>query len=94
MSDAPLVNPGAAEAILNGTHGDPFAELGLHKRGKAWVVTAFVPGADKLWVLTGKAGKADEAAPVENASGLFALTLDLLRVRLARVLSPRLVALW
>ena len=75
MSDAPLVNPGAAEAILNGTHGDLFAELGLHKRGKAWVVTAFVPGADRLWVLTGKAGKADEAAPVANAPGLFALTL-------------------
>ena len=71
MSDAPLVDPGSAQALINGTHGDPFAELGLHKRGKVWVVTAFVPGADKLWVLTGKAGKAEEAKPVDAAAGLF-----------------------
>ena len=75
MSDAPLVDPAAAEALVNGTHGDPFSELGLHKRGKNWVVTAFVPGAERLWVLTGKAGKADAATPVENASGVFSLTL-------------------
>ena len=75
MSDAPLVDRGAAEALVNGTHGDPFAELGLHKRGKAWVVTAFVPGADRLWVLTGKAGKAEEAQAVDGAPGLFTATL-------------------
>ncbi len=71
MSDAPMIDRAAAEALVNGTHGDPFAELGLHKRGKSWVVTAFVPGADRLWVLTGKTGKADEAAPVTGAAGLF-----------------------
>jgi 1,4-alpha-glucan branching enzyme len=75
MSDAPLVDPSAAAALVNGTHGDPFAELGLHKRGKAWVVTAFVPGAEQLWVLTGKAGKAVQASPVENAPCLFALQM-------------------
>lgn len=75
MSDAPMIDRGAAEALVNGTHGDPFAELGLHKRGKSWVVTAFVPGADRLWVLTGKAGKADEATAVEGAAGLFSHVL-------------------
>ena len=40
------------EAICNANHGNPFSVLGLHKRG-AWVVTAFVPGADALWVLPG-----------------------------------------
>ena len=75
MSDAPTIDRGVAEALVNGTHGNPFAELGLHKRGKAWVVTAFVPGADRLWVLTGKAGNADAASPVVGAPGLFTATL-------------------
>ncbi len=75
MSDTPLVDRFAAEALVNGSHGDPFSVLGLHKRGKQWVVTAFVPGADRLWVLTGKAGKADEASPVDGAPGLFTLPL-------------------
>ena len=75
MSDAPLVDRGAAEALLDGLHGDPFSALGLHKQGKSWVVTAFVPGADRLWVLTGKVGKADEASPVDGAPGLFTATL-------------------
>jgi 1,4-alpha-glucan branching enzyme len=52
-----LIDHGAARAIVEGRHGDPFSVLGLHKRDGAWVLTAFVPGAEKLWVLTGKAGK-------------------------------------
>jgi 1,4-alpha-glucan branching enzyme len=75
MSDAPLVDRFTAEALVNGSHGDPFSVLGPHKQGKQWVVTAFVPGAERLWVLTGKAGKADEASPVDGAPGLFAAPL-------------------
>jgi 1,4-alpha-glucan branching enzyme len=36
------------EAIVAGRHGDPFGVLGLHQKGKSWVVRAFVPGADAL----------------------------------------------
>jgi len=70
MTDA-LIDRGAAEAIAGGRHGDPFSVLGLHKRGGTWVVTAFVPGAERLWVLTGKAGNASEATQVEGLPGLF-----------------------
>ncbi len=52
-----LIDTGAAQAIAEGRHGDPFSVLGLHKRAGAWVVCAFVPGADHVQVLTGKAGK-------------------------------------
>ncbi len=64
-----LLDRGAAEAIAGGWHGDPFAVLGQHKRGKTWEVTAFVPGAERLWVLSGKA--ADEAVPYPGVAGLF-----------------------
>ena len=52
-----LIDQGAALAIAEGRHGDPFSVLGLHKREGAWVVTAFVPGAESVEVLTGKSGK-------------------------------------
>ncbi|EKE17028.1 MAG: hypothetical protein ACD_10C00659G0002, partial [uncultured bacterium] len=52
-----LIEPGAAAAIAEGRHGDPFSVLGLHKRGGKWVVLAFDPGAESLTVLTGKTGK-------------------------------------
>ena len=71
-----LIDHGAARAIVEGRHGDPFSVLGLHKREGAWVVTAFVPGAERLWVLTGKAGKAAEAdpSPTSPASAASPLT--------------------
>ena len=64
-----LLEHGAAEAIAGGWHGDPFSVLGPHKRGKAWEITAFVPGAERLWVLAGK--KVDEAVPYPGVPGLF-----------------------
>ena len=69
-----LIEEGAAWAIAEGRHGDPFSVLGLHKRA-GWVVTAFVPGADRLWVLTGKAGKATEATLAHGIPGLFVCEL-------------------
>jgi 1,4-alpha-glucan branching enzyme len=57
-----------AEAIAGGWHGDPFAVLGPHKRSKGWEITAFVPGAERLWVLAGKT-EADEAVPYPGCAG-------------------------
>lgn len=68
MADA-LLDEGTARAIAEGRHGDPFSVLGPQKRGGSWVVTAFVPGADRLWVLTGK--KVEEAVPYPGLPGLF-----------------------
>ena len=58
------VDSGTAQAIVEGRHGDPFSVLGPHLRGKDWVVTAFVPGADKLWLLAGKAKPVEATAVV------------------------------
>jgi 1,4-alpha-glucan branching enzyme len=56
-----LKDDSALWAIAEGRHGDPFSVLGLQKQDGKWGVTAFVPGAERLWVLTGKAGKETEA---------------------------------
>ncbi|MDE3028397.1 MAG: 1,4-alpha-glucan branching enzyme, partial [Paracoccaceae bacterium] len=67
--DAPLIAPDAARAILAGAHGDPFSVLGLHDRAGRQVLTAFVPGADRLTALTAKGAVALE--PLDGGSGLF-----------------------
>ncbi|WP_435310699.1 1,4-alpha-glucan branching protein GlgB [Primorskyibacter sedentarius] len=64
------LDPDSAKSIAEGRHGDPFSILGLHDRGGTPTVTAFVPGADVVEVLTGKA-TATALAPVEGADGLF-----------------------
>jgi 1,4-alpha-glucan branching enzyme len=70
-----LIHPDEAAALAEGRHGDPFAVLGLHKRGGTWVVLGFDPGAEAMFVLTGKAGKPVAAEPVKGAQGLFAAVL-------------------
>ncbi|MEO6300584.1 MAG: 1,4-alpha-glucan branching protein GlgB [Paracoccaceae bacterium] len=65
------LDTGSAAAIIEGRHGDPFSVLGQHLRGKEWIVTAFVPGAEKLWVVGVKGAKAVEAVPVPGFDGLF-----------------------
>ncbi|MFN3724546.1 MAG: 1,4-alpha-glucan branching protein GlgB [Paracoccaceae bacterium] len=72
MADA-LINETEAWAVVEGRHGDPFSVLGPHKRGGQWVVTAFVPGADTLSVLVGKAGQ--ELAATHWGQGLFLCAL-------------------
>jgi 1,4-alpha-glucan branching enzyme len=67
-----LIDPGTARAIVEGTHGDPFSVLGLHKRGRYWVLTAFVPGAERLTVLGAKPVSAD---PYPDLPGLFTARL-------------------
>ncbi len=62
------IDPGTAHALATGAHGDPFSILGLHKSGKRWMVTALVPGADRLVVL---ADPQVEAVQVPGVPGLF-----------------------
>ncbi|MBC2835409.1 1,4-alpha-glucan branching protein GlgB [Paragemmobacter straminiformis] len=69
-----VIDSSAARAIVEGRHGDPFGVLGPHKIGKDWVVLAFVPGAERLTVLCGKAEVVAEAVP--DFAGLFAAKLD------------------
>ncbi|MGB8811575.1 MAG: 1,4-alpha-glucan branching protein GlgB [Paracoccaceae bacterium] len=66
---APLIDAHTAGALLAGAHGDPFSVLGLHQRGKQWVLVVLQPGAQSLWALTPDA----VALPaVVDAPGLFA----------------------
>jgi 1,4-alpha-glucan branching enzyme len=74
MTDT-LIDQGAAQAIAEGRHGDPFSVLGLHKRGGKWVVIGLDAGAEAMWVLTGKAGKPVAAMPVAGAPGVFVAEL-------------------
>ena len=70
------LDSGAAQAIVEGRHGDPFAVLGPHPRGKDWVVTVFVPGAAKLALIpAGKGAKPVEAVEVAGFPGLFQAVL-------------------
>ena len=70
MTTATL-DPATAKAIVEGRHGDPFSVLGQHQRGRDWVVTVFVPGAETLSVIGPKGTKAVEAQPVAGFDGLF-----------------------
>jgi 1,4-alpha-glucan branching enzyme len=66
------IDMGAARAVVEGRHGDPFAVLGPHLAGKEWRVTVFVPGAEKVTLLPkGKGAKPVEMVAVEGAEGLF-----------------------
>ena len=51
---AALVDHNAAQAIVNGTCADPFAQLGLQNRDGAVLLSVFVPGADSVTCLAGK----------------------------------------
>ncbi len=63
----------AVDAIVAGTHGDPFAVLGLHGGdGKALSVRAFWPGADGIEVIDGATGEAVAALTRLRPEGFFA----------------------
>ena len=64
----PTVDHAQARALVEGRHGDPFAVLGPVGAGKARVITALVPGAERVWALT---PDPVELPPVAEAPGLF-----------------------
>jgi len=72
-AQAALIDAATARALAGGEHDDPFSVLGLHRRGKRWVLTAFVPGAERLEVI---ATKPVAARPVEGVPGLFVASLS------------------
>src|SRR5580693_3659150 len=47
------MTPLELEAIINGSHGDPFSILGPHQTDDGWEVRAFLPQAMDAWVATG-----------------------------------------
>jgi 1,4-alpha-glucan branching enzyme len=66
----------AAEAIVRGEHGDPFAWLGMHELGLSEVaIRTFQPEAEQAFVIDRKSGRnAGEMSRI-HANGLFSLDL-------------------
>ncbi|HTR35686.1 MAG TPA: 1,4-alpha-glucan branching protein GlgB [Bryobacteraceae bacterium] len=67
------MTPQAPEAILNGTHSDPFSVLGPHRAGNGWEVRTFLPQAMDAAVLAG-----GSAHPMRktSAEGFFVASLN------------------
>ncbi len=77
----PTLDAGALHALLQATHGDPFAILGLHAWGARQVVRVFRPDAESVRILPAeKLSKAARWKPVElsktEQSGLFEILLE------------------
>jgi 1,4-alpha-glucan branching enzyme len=64
-----LLDEGAARALAEGRHGDPFAVLGPHRVKGGTLITVFLPGADRIWVRTGS--REAEANAYPGVPGLF-----------------------
>ncbi|MFZ5710593.1 MAG: 1,4-alpha-glucan branching protein GlgB [Pseudomonadota bacterium] len=65
-----MIDAGAARAIAEGRHGDPFAVLGPHHGH----VAVFVPGAAEVWLVAGD--RHIPMSPHADASDLFVAPFD------------------
>ena len=65
-----LVDPHVAQALVNGWLDQPFSHLGIHPQDAGFALTVFVPGADKVEVLTGKS-TAKAMQPLPGFPGVF-----------------------
>jgi 1,4-alpha-glucan branching enzyme len=88
MPDLPGLPQGMAEALANGTLGDPFAVLGPHETATGPVVRAFLPGAAAVEVLA-RMGRASlgRLAPVAPP-GLFVGRVDSAEPYIFRITWP------
>lgn len=68
-NSSPLIAPSDADAIVAGSHGDPFAVLGPH----GGVIRTFQPHARRVWA-AGPAGEAELTRVHDH--GLFAAKVD------------------
>src|SRR5262245_17922337 len=72
----PSLAPDVIESLVSGRHGDPFAVLGPHERGRANVVIrTLLPGAAKVSVILG--GEPVEEHPMQelHPAGLWETTV-------------------
>jgi 1,4-alpha-glucan branching enzyme len=67
------MTPSGLEAIINGTHSDPFSVLGPHQSGSRWEVRAFLPQAAEVSVDFG--GRSVLMRKI-HPQGLFAAELN------------------
>ncbi|WP_283643566.1 1,4-alpha-glucan branching protein GlgB [Marinovum algicola] len=73
MIDAPLIHPEEAASLADGSHGNPFAVLGMHETDGKLVVRVFRPEADSVELIDAKTGKAVVSlGRVTGGDGVFA----------------------
>jgi 1,4-alpha-glucan branching enzyme len=65
---------GAIDALVRGEHGDPFSVLGMHENGRGVVLRAFLPQAERAWVLESDGRSAGEMSRA-HSEGLFEIRL-------------------
>ncbi|MGN6534623.1 MAG: 1,4-alpha-glucan branching protein GlgB [Mesorhizobium sp.] len=65
-----LASAGDVSAIVSGTHGDPFAVLGVQAAGKGFVARCFIPHAERVTAHT-LAGKEIGELERRDAAGFF-----------------------
>ena len=65
-----LASAGDVSAIVSGTHGDPFAVLGVQAAGKRFVARCFIPHAERVTAHT-LAGKEIGELERRDAAGFF-----------------------
>ncbi|WP_377810421.1 1,4-alpha-glucan branching protein GlgB [Azospirillum sp. A29] len=67
----------AADAIARADHGDPFAVLGMQQEapGRPVEVRAFVPGAERLWVIDSATGEPAGEAERIHPDGFYLAVL-------------------
>ncbi len=74
QDDAPMIKAAISkeevEAFVTGTHGDPFAVLGVHAVEKEMIARCFVPGAETVSVET-LAGKEVGTLKRRHEAGVF-----------------------
>lgn len=68
---------GGIEAIVRADHGDPFAILGMHQdgEGRPVEVRAFIPGAERVWVVDSASGDPVAEADRVHDEGFFLATM-------------------
>ena len=88
IADLADLPPGAAEALANGTCGDPFAVLGPHDTLVGRIIRTFLPGAMQVEVVAREGGRSlGMLAPVAPP-GLFVGRVDSAEPYLLRITWP------
>jgi 1,4-alpha-glucan branching enzyme len=74
---AQLPEPAEIEAVVSGSHGDPFNVLGMHGgAGQPVTVRAFAPDAHAVEVIDSESGRAVAELPRLHEGGFFAGTIS------------------
>jgi 1,4-alpha-glucan branching enzyme len=84
------LNFNEVEAICSGSHGDPFAVLGMHLDGSTLCVRAFFPDAGACVVIDSATGRRLASLSQIDERGLFAGTIP----RRKKIFSYRLAVQW